>query len=340
MTQYTKERLALIAAGAETSFKKRYALFRAGLRSDASSVDYDAALAVAQDAERRGMTIVTIVDALYPQALRELDCPPLALYCKGDLSLLGDRHKLAVVGTRRPTRYGKDVTQAFVKELCRSGCTIVSGLARGVDACAHRTALECGGRTIAVVATGLDLVYPAENLTLATQIASCGLIVGEYPPGTPPMAFRFPERNRIVSGLSEGVLISEAGLKSGSMITADCAVDQGRELFVVPGSIFAPQSAGCNLKLKELQACLVTCPQDIAQTLGLDRGDAQTETCQPTLQQQALLDLIGDDETHFADLLEKSGQSVSELSALLGEMELLGMIRKLSGNRYAVVPAL
>lgn len=340
MNKYSDTQYALLALSAEASIKKRYAHYDSAQNPAELFDDLRVGIDVAERCLRMEIGFVTIADEEYPESLRGIDCAPLVLYYRGDSSLFRYPHKLALVGTRKPTRYGKDVTKIFVKDLCARGVAIVSGMARGIDTCAHATALENDGKTIAVVASGLDLVYPAENLALAKEIISKGLMVGEYPPGTSPLAFRFPERNRIISGLCEGVLIPEAGEHSGSMITANDAVDQGRELFVVPGSIFAPQSAGCNRKIKELQASIVTQPSDIAEALGITQSNRRAAAVQPTIEQQAILTAIGESEKHISELMQESGWNIGALNALLCEMEILGMIRKLSGNYYAMVPKL
>lgn len=341
MTRYDADALACIRLSCETSLKKRCALYDSVERPSQLYDDYAQAEQIVQRLREMDAVAICRGDEAYPDALYASDCPPVALYCRGDISLLRDRrYKLAVVGTRRPTRYGKDVTTAFVRELTRAGVAIVSGMARGVDAYAHRACLEESGKTIAVVATGVDLVYPSENLELAQRIIREGLLVSEYPPGTPPMAFRFPERNRIVSALSDATMIPEAGERSGSMITANLTIEQGKELFVIPGSVLSPQSAGCNRKLKELQGSLTTSPDDILHAAGMDRRKAQTAARQITIEQQAVLDALQEGEMHFSQILDRVQSSVAELSALLTQMEIYGLICKLSGNCYACAPQL
>ncbi|MGN0771677.1 MAG: DNA-processing protein DprA [Christensenellales bacterium] len=330
---YSDNDKALIMLSVEATLKKRIAAFESVEQPKELYDDYSLADKMIDAMRERGVVAVTIRSDLYPSALKDIYEPPLVLYCRGNLELLKSR-SIAVVGTRKATRYGKDVTKLFVEAFVAKDICIVSGMARGIDSVAHRSALDCGGKTIAVVATGLDQVYPAENLSLAHEIIDKGLMISEYPLGTSAHAYRFPERNRIVSGLSESVLIPEAGLNSGSMITAECALEQGKDLYVVPGSIFAPQSQGTNLKIKELQGCMVTDPKDI---LGDGGKQQEKEQIQLSLEQHMILDML-DGEVHFTELLEKSKMGVASLSALLSEMEIYGLIRKISGNYYVKSP--
>ena len=224
-----------------------------------SAVDPDAELA---GLEREGIQALTWDDAAYPRRLREIDDAPPVLYSRGNLSP-ADEVALAVVGTRRPTPYGRQVAEEFAHQLAGEGITIVSGLARGVDAIAHRSALQAGGRTLAVLACGLDMVYPPEHAKLAREIAERGAVLSEQPLGTQPRGDFFPRRNRILSGLSLGVLLVEGDIKSGAMITAKQALDQNREVFAVPGGMFSPQSRGPNALIQRGEAKLVTSVQDI-----------------------------------------------------------------------------
>lgn len=198
----------------------------------------------------RGIKVVSVADRDYPANLRQISGAPPVLYYKGSL-LPRDNLALAVVGARYGTAYGRQVTEQLVTSLARRGLTIVSGLARGVDSVAHRTALAAGGRTIAVLGSGVDVIYPPENKELALQIAKRGAVVSEFPLGFVPVASNFPARNRIVSGLALGVLVTEAAVDSGSLITAGCAAEQGREVFAVPGPINSKMSAGVNNLIKE-----------------------------------------------------------------------------------------
>lgn len=335
--RYGDDDKALIMLSYESSYQKRRSALDGVTSPRLLYRNYSSADVTIEEMNKKGIVAVTVGSENYPSALKDIYDPPLVLYCKGDLSLLSDGiEKLAVVGTRRITRYGKDVTREFSSAFAKAGICVVSGLARGVDSAAHRAALDEGGKTIAVLGCGADVVYPPENAELYDEIAAKGLIISEYPPGTPPHAFRFPERNRIISGISKGVLVTEAGVGSGSMITADTAIEQGRELYVVPGSIFSETSRGCNDKIKELQAAAVTRPEDI---IGMTekRTDGKQLAVQLTLEQARIISFLEDCESaHFSELLEKSGLNVNELTALLSEMEIYGFVNKLGGNYYSL----
>lgn len=212
------------------------------------------------------ITVITIIDKEYPPLLKEIYQPPWALFIKGDLSLLETVPKLAVVGSRQATQYGKNAIRSIFPGLVDKGVLIVSGLARGIDALAHEYAIKNGGRTIAVIAGGFYHIYPKENMSLALEMMKNQLVLSEYPPDTKPLRWHFPSRNRIISGLSEGTLIIEAKRKSGSLITANFAVNEGREVFSLPGNIFNPYSIGTN-ELIQQGAKLVTSAEDILEEI-------------------------------------------------------------------------
>jgi DNA processing protein len=219
--------------------------------------------------------LVTLEDTQYPKALLEIPDPPPLLYTKGDLALL-NQPSIAIVGSRNASVQGEKNAEAFAKGLAEYGLCIVSGLALGIDGAAHRGALKANGATIAVVGTGMDIVYPAKHRDLAHQIAKRGLIISEFPLGTPSRPQNFPKRNRIISGLSLGCLVVEANLQSGSQITARLSGEQGREVFAIPGSIHSPMSKGCHQLIKQ-GAKLVDCLQDIIEELDLNFSNANTE---------------------------------------------------------------
>ena len=221
---------------------------------------------VLDDSARLGHHLLTLNDAAYPELLRAIDDPPAVLYCRGKLQTLAARPALAIVGPRHISAYGYRVTKRIAYPLSLAGVTIVSGMAAGTDAAAHAAALEAGKPTIAVLGCGLDVCYPSENGLLFNDIPKTGLLLSEYPPGTPPIASNFPARNRIISGLCCAVLLPEAPKHSGSLITAACAAEQGRDVFVVPGNIDAPSSEGANLLIQD-GARLVTCADDILSEL-------------------------------------------------------------------------
>ncbi|MDO8294758.1 MAG: DNA-processing protein DprA [Gallionella sp.] len=294
--------------------------------------------------------IVTLADSDYPQALLNIPDPPLLLYVKGRLDLL-NRPALAVVGSRNATPQGIHNAEAFAKSLSDAGLCVISGMAHGIDAAAHRGALRCQGNncggSIGVVGTGLDKVYPAANRDLAHALADQGALISEFPLGTPPLAANFPRRNRIISGMSAGCLVVEASLQSGSLITARLALEQGRDVFAIPGSIHAPQSKGCHALLKQ-GAKLVETAQDILEELGglvaatarhpdMPDPDTQGPATQDTDTQDpnfALLGHLGFDSTDLDTLGKRSGLTVSQLSAMLLTLELEGRISALPGGLY------
>lgn len=279
---------------------------------------------------------VTCFDEEYPNRLREIYDYPLVLFMKGNSALL-NTDCIAVVGTRTPTRYGAKVCDSFTREFSRAGLTVVSGFARGVDGTAHRACADSESPTIAVFACGVDVCYPAEHKGLMEAILSRnGLVVTEYPLGTPPMQYHFPERNRIISGLSCGVFIPEATVKSGSLITARLAVEQGKELFVVPGNINSPESEGTNKLLQEMPHSLVIEPQDVFDRLNIRISAKQDEIIELTLAETLITEALHDKELHFEELLDAAGLSAGELNNLLINLELNGIIEQTSGNYYCL----
>ncbi|MBA4380991.1 MAG: DNA-protecting protein DprA [Sideroxydans sp.] len=272
--------------------------------------------------------ILTIADAEYPQALLNISDPPLVLYVKGRIDLLNVR-SLAVVGSRISTAQGARNAEAFAKAASESGLCVVSGMAHGIDTAAHKGGLQGVGSSIAVVGTGLDKVYPAANRELAHQLAQHGTIVSEFPLGTPPLATNFPRRNRIISGLSEGCLVVEASLQSGSLITARMALEQGREVFAIPGSIHSPQSKGCHSLIKQ-GAKLVESAQDILEELGFASGAVKIGGSA----EHPLLTQLGFDAVDIETLTQRSGLTIAELSAILLQLELDGAVATLPGGLY------
>ncbi len=283
------------------------------------------------------LTIFHFLNENYPAALREIPDAPVLLYAAGRM-LEEHARALAVVGTRSSSAYGHRVTRELTKELVRYGFTIVSGLARGIDTQAHKTALEAGGRTIAVLGSGIDTIYPRENTGLAREIAYRGYVCSEYPPGTPPDAGNFPERNRIISGLSLGTIVMEAGDKSGALLTALIALDQNREVFAVPGPIDKRGSVGANRLIKH-GAKLVQIVDDILEELA---GQIQfTEANKPP---QPVIDLseaereiyrfLSSDPMHIDELALKSGQPTTTVLTHLLNMELRAVVRQLPGMNF------
>lgn len=275
--------------------------------------------------------VITLADSDYPQALLNIPDPPLLLYVKGRLDLL-NHPALAIVGSRNATPQGLNNARAFAKALSDAGLCIISGMAHGIDAAAHHGALHGQGRSIGVVGTGLDKVYPAANRDLAHALASQGALISEFPLGTPPLAGNFPRRNRLISGMSSGCLVVEAGLQSGSLITARLALEQGRDVFAIPGSIHAPQSKGCHALLKQ-GAKLVETAQDILEELG---GLSAMPASNPDQRHvdPLLLEQIGFDPVDMDTLATRCGLTVSQLSAMLLALELEGRVSALPGGLY------
>ncbi len=279
--------------------------------------------------------LVTWTDADYPPLLRELTDAPVALYVQGDRALL-TRPQLAVVGSRNPSPVGRENAAAFAKNLAGSGLTVTSGLALGVDGAAHRGALEAG-TTIAVAGTGLDRVYPPRHRELAHAIVDAGAIVSEFPLGTPPRPENFPVRNRIISGLSLGVLVVEAAQQSGSLITARLAVEQGREVFAIPGSIHSPLARGCHALIRQ-GAKLVETANDILEELGplaaLAVPAAHKSAPALSNEESELLRHLGYDSVHIDVIIERSGLTPDRVSSMLMMLELRGLIGVGPGGTY------
>ncbi len=289
--------------------------------------------------KEKGVEIVTIYSDVYPESLKNIDDRPLVLFCKGNTLLLKNENMIAVVGTRKPTNYGRDVTQLFSKELAKSGVVVVSGLAYGIDAEAGRSAVEVGGKTIAVLGGGVNKIYPSSNIPLANKIiANGGLVLSEYLPDESPRQYYFPERNRIISGLSKGVLIIEAGENSGSLITASIAIEQNKEIFVVPANVTSTASFGSNKLIREYPECLVIYPQDILDRLHIESVSINEvdDNLELTNEQRIVYDLLRVQDLKFDEIANKIKLSPNELNTLLTEMELFGIIKKKVGNYYGI----
>jgi DNA processing protein len=278
--------------------------------------------------------IVTLADDLYPRALLETADPPALLYTIGRTELLR-APALAIVGSRNATAQGERNAENFAKVLSEAGLTIVSGLAVGIDAAAHRGGLAGPGSTIAVLGTGIDVLYPRRNAELAAQIASRGLVVSEFALGTAPLAHNFPRRNRLISGFAQGCLVVEAALASGSLITARAAVDQGREVFAVPGSIHSPLSKGCHALIKS-GAKLVESADDVLAELSGFRPSNFASATAPRAQaaEGGLLQHMGHDPVDVDSLCSRAGLSAEQVSSELLRLELDGRITSLPGGLY------
>ena len=285
--------------------------------------------------EAQGIQVVTWEDANYPRRLKEINQAPPVLYIRGSIEMADD-WAVAVVGTRRVTPYGRQVAIELARYLAQNGVTVVSGLARGVDAVAHSSALQAGGRTIAVLGNGVDVVYPPEHRKLSGEIVGAGALISDYPVGTPPESQNFPPRNRIISGLSLATIVVEAGEKSGALITAEFAVEQGREVFAVPGSILAAQSTGTN-RLIEQGARPLLKMSEILDVLKLDKLPEMRETrrVMPTSDsEKKILSYLSQEPAHIDTLCQLSGLPVNEVSATLTMMELKGMVNSVGGMNY------
>jgi DNA processing protein len=317
-------------------------LRKAGLDSKSAETVVNLRPRISLDAEMESLKqykvkVLTCGSATYPQRLKEIyDYPPV-LYVRGN-PLPEDETCLAVVGTRRATVYGRQVTEEIVSDLARNKVTIVSGLAKGIDSIAHRAALEAGGRTIAVFACGLDIVYPAENANLAREIMERGALISEYPLGIRPKADNFPRRNRIMSGLSLGVLVVEAGESSGALITANQALEQNRDVFAIPGSILSPSSRGTNHLIQE-GAKLVRNHVDILEELNLAMVAQQLEMKEilPADENESLLlKQLSAEPTHIDEVCRHSRLTPALVSSTLTMMELKGMVKQVGGMNYVL----
>ena len=299
-----------------------------------AAMDLDAEVA---KVARLGARVVTWDDDEYPAQLKSIANPPPLLYVKGEFAT-ADQWAIAVVGTRRATAYGREVTQTLVADLVRNRVTIVSGLARGIDATAHQAALDAGGRTIAVLGHGIDYIYPPEHRKLAERIVEHGALATDYSVGTPPEGSNFPPRNRIISGLSLGVLVVEGDSSSGAHITADFAAEQGRDVFAVPGNILNRSSRLPN-KLIQQGATPVLCAEDILEPLNLTMVAQHVEAREaiPADETEAnLLAMLSAEPVHIDDLQREIGLPISQVSSTLAMMELKGMVRQVGGMNYVV----
>lgn len=309
----------------------------------------DSAEDIAKDAEAdfdfftaSNTQLLSFWDDEYPQSLRNIYDPPLLLFVQGCLPEEHTAATVAIVGTRLPTPYGKQITVRIAKELTEAGITIVSGLARGIDTIAHQTALTSGGKTVAVMGTGMDLIYPAENKKLAAEITGNGALITEYFPKVLPEQGNFPRRNRIVSGISRAVIVVETRLTGGAMITANIAADQGREVYAIPGNIGSPQSEGTNQLIKVGGAKLYNLLDDVLEDIGVSRHNEQREL----QQKKMLLDLnLFEQKIHAAlssepvsidRIASLTGFSVSDCLVNLLNLEFKGLVRQLPGKMFIV----
>jgi DNA processing protein len=291
-----------------------------------------------QNIQQNEIGVLTWEDEDYPRRLAEIDQPPPVLYLRGQIDP-ADAWAIAIVGTRRASAYGRQVSEGLAAALAQGGATIVSGLARGVDILAHQAALHSGGRTLAVLGSGVDQVYPPEHSRIAAQIAENGALISDYPPSTPPDAGNFPPRNRIISGLSQAVVVVEASEKSGALITASFAAEQGRPVFAVPGSIYAPQSKGTNRLIQQgarpvLQASDVLAALNFAQ---IEQQRAARAVLPADATETRLVALLGREPLHVDEIRLNAELPIEQVSAALAMMELKGMVRQVGAMRYVAV---
>lgn len=286
--------------------------------------------------------IVTFWDKEYPENLKRIYDPPVMLFVRGSVSP-ADKYSVAIVGTRNPTAYGRHVAEKFSAELAEQGITVVSGLARGIDTVAHATAIRASGRTLAVLGSGVDVIYPGENRRLAEQITVQGAVISEYYMGAKPDAVNFPKRNRIISGISLGTILVETDVDGGAMITAGTALDQNREVFAVPGNVFEKKSRGTNKLIRESKAKLVENIADVVEELKYKLKPILKDQTKPqqrvqlSIFEQKVFDMLSDEARHIDTLGEKSGIATSDLLVLLLGLELKGVVKQLPGKYFVKV---
>ncbi|MEF3275032.1 MAG: DNA-processing protein DprA [Chloroflexus sp.] len=305
----------------------------AGLKAARQTLDLDAELSRLHAA---GVTPLSIADPAYPPLLRMIPAPPPLLYLRGAITP-ADQRAIAIVGTRHPSPYGREATRRIARDLAAAGLTIVSGLALGIDTIAHTAALEANGRTIAVLASGVDRIYPERNRALAQQIAAVGALVSDYPLGTPPAPLNFPPRNRIIAGLSLATLVVEAGAQSGALLTVQFALDQGRDVLAVPGSIFNPLSIGPHQLIRD-GAAIVTSARDVLDVLNLASCNTMDESpleLALTPEEEAIYRVVAAEPQHIDVIGRAANQSAAATAAALALLELKGLVRQVVPLYYA-----
>lgn len=329
---------AIFAAGPETLVKIP-GIGRDVANSIVAGGDKIDPAAEEKKAAKLGLRIVTFLDPEYPPALKEIHDPPLALYIKGDIQP-ADQHALAIVGTRHATHYGSSVTDRLAYGLAKAGFTIVSGLARGIDTVAHQAALKAGGRTLGVLGSAIDKFYPSENKELGERMATQGAVISEYPLGRPPDRQTFPYRNRIVAGMTTGLIVVEAGEKSGAVITANVALEQGRHVYAVPGRIDNPAARGCHALIKT-GAKLVETIDDILDDLQMllpkkiDRQAAELKKTPDVMlspEEAAVIKSLGGGGRHVDEIARECGLAPARLNSLLLGLEMKRVVRTLPGR--------
>ena len=302
-------------------------------RPDQEEITKTAALA-----ESKSIQAVIFGEDGYPSILSSIPDPPIVLFFRGDLQKYLSIPSVAVIGSRRCTTYGRRVARSLARDFVRDGVGVVSGLARGIDAEAHIGALDAGGRTMAVLGSGLDVCYPPEHEKLAHKITRSGVLVSEYPPGTQPARFRFPERNRLISGFSLGVVVVEAGRKSGTMITVNTALDQGREVFAVPGEVTRALSMGTNMLLRDGAGVVITA-KDVLEPLGIAKSASEREQIfEPDNEiARSILKHLSEEALHFNRLLRLTDVETPLLQSELLKLEIAGVIRQHPGKIFSLI---
>ena len=275
---------------------------------------------------------ITIKDDVYPECLKEISNPPLKLYYKGNLDLLKEERLIAVVGTRNPSSYGKLCCEYMVKKMSRANITIVSGFAKGIDSIAHKTSLLTNGKTIAVIASGLDIVYPASNLSLYREIEEKGLILSEYEAGVKPFKSNFPQRNRIIAGLSKGTIVVESKDRGGSLITADLALEFNRDVYAVPGDVFSEYSKGCNNLIRDARAKSLSNINELLEDYSWNIEE-KNENNKYTKNQLLILNSLSS-EKNLDNILIETKIEQTEILAELMALEIMGVIKSIAGGRY------
>lgn len=308
--------------------------------------DWEEADRIIEKTERSDFSLLSIADEVYPRLLKQIYDPPILLWIRGNAEVL-NTDSIAIVGTRSASDYGKDIARELASELVGTGLTIVSGLAYGIDAASHRGTLEAGGRTVAVLGSGIDNIYPSKNIRLAfDMVEQGGAVITEFPPGTEPDAKNFPVRNRIVSGLTLGTVVIESGLKGGSMITASSALDQNREVFVVPHSFRSKTGIGCNHLIKTGQGKLIQSVDDILKEIDIHRKKSAERDMQPTERKwksedldelsTSICELLEESPKHIDDLGEALDRPTHELLPKLLELEMQECVRQTAGKNFEI----
>ena len=289
-----------------------------------------------KELEKKKFYYIALSDKEYPEYLKEISDPPVVLYVKGRL-LKEDKFSLSIVGARKASSYGKDVAEKFSHDLAKCGFTIVSGLARGIDSAVHSGALKAKGRTIAVLGSGVDIIYPPENRSLADSISESGAVISEFPLSTKPFSSNFPRRNRIISGLTKGSIVVEAGLRSGSLITAGMALEQGRDVFAVPGKALSDQNKGAHVLIKQ-GAKLTDNIFDVLEEFNIDKEKISNliynETLTVNEDEKKVVSILSDEPKHIDFICRELDNPIQKVLGVLTQLELKGIVKQLQGKMF------